>query len=141
MADTKYPRSAYDKVGGIVYFPRMLDKIRLHADGQLPADYHKNLGQGHDARTCRYLHVDYPKVVERVKQGGTDEEILQWCYQQGRALNETEIEIWNGFMTKRGWNDEMSETLEKYKKDNGLGHRPDIVTGFDFYEVDEKRKP
>lgn len=28
-----YPRSAYDQVGGIVYFARMLDKIRLHAAG------------------------------------------------------------------------------------------------------------
>jgi hypothetical protein len=27
------PRSPYDVVGGLVYFPRMLDKIRLHARG------------------------------------------------------------------------------------------------------------
>jgi len=32
-------RSAYDEVGGIVYFGRMLDKIRLKAKGQLPTDY------------------------------------------------------------------------------------------------------
>lgn len=35
-------RSSYEKVGGIVYFGRMLDKIRLHAAGQLPDGY--NLG-------------------------------------------------------------------------------------------------
>jgi len=35
-------RSAYDEVGGIVYFGRMLDKIRLKARGALPADY--NIG-------------------------------------------------------------------------------------------------
>jgi Domain of unknown function (DUF5069) len=27
------PRSPYDMVGGVIYFPRMLDKIRLHARG------------------------------------------------------------------------------------------------------------
>lgn len=29
---------------GMAYFSRMLDKIRLHARGQLAADYHENLG-------------------------------------------------------------------------------------------------
>jgi len=33
-------RSPYVKVGRLVYFGRMLDKIRLHAAGRLPvADY------------------------------------------------------------------------------------------------------
>ncbi len=35
-------RSSDQKVGGIVFFGRMLDKIRLHAVGQLPPGY--NLG-------------------------------------------------------------------------------------------------
>ena len=35
-------RSSYEKVGGIVFFGRMLDKIRFHAAGRLPPGY--NLG-------------------------------------------------------------------------------------------------
>jgi Domain of unknown function (DUF5069) len=31
-------RSAYKKVDGIVYFARMIDKIRLHQAGMLPED-------------------------------------------------------------------------------------------------------
>jgi len=73
------PRSAYDRVGGLVYFARMLDKIRLHAAGRLPEAYHKNLGIGFDGRSVRFLHVDYPALRDRVLLGGTDEEILQWC--------------------------------------------------------------
>ena len=50
-------RSCYDKVGRLVYFGRMLDKLRLHAAGNLPADYHNNLGDSHqfvlDGRCCR----------------------------------------------------------------------------------------
>ena len=42
-------RSPYLKVGRLVYFGRMLDKIRLHAAGKLPeADYGANLGKGFD---------------------------------------------------------------------------------------------
>jgi hypothetical protein len=29
---------------GMMYFPRMLDKIRLYARGELPHNYHTNLG-------------------------------------------------------------------------------------------------
>ncbi len=46
-------RSCYDKVGRLIYFGRMLDKIRLHAAGQLPPAYDENLGdaQFHSRRT------------------------------------------------------------------------------------------
>jgi hypothetical protein len=42
----KTPRSPFDQVGGLVYFARMLDKIRLSARGQLRQDFQKNLGMG-----------------------------------------------------------------------------------------------
>ena len=32
-------RSPYEPVGGLVYFARMIDKIRLHAAGLLPSEY------------------------------------------------------------------------------------------------------
>jgi Domain of unknown function (DUF5069) len=32
-------RSPYEKVGGLVYFGRMLDKIRLFAKDELPSEY------------------------------------------------------------------------------------------------------
>jgi hypothetical protein len=141
---TSYPRSAYETVGGLVYFARMLSKIRLHAAGDLPADYHPNLGKAFDGRCCRLLKVDYPGLRARVLQGGTDEEILQWCFAQGRHPTEEEIVIWNGFMRKRGWRDEADGStgeLEAYKTRSHLAQRHDILTFFDYYEVDEGRKP
>ncbi len=138
-----YPRSAYDRVGGIVYFARMLHKIRLHAVGKLPPDYHANLSIGFDGRCCRLLRVDYAAVRERTLQGGIDEEILEWCFAQGRRPNEEEILVWNSFLRKRGWRDEedgTTEELEHYKALSGLSHRKDILTLFDYYEVDEGRR-
>ncbi len=138
-----FPRSAYDKVGGLVYFARMLDKIRLHAAGKLAADYHANLGAGFDGRCVRFLTITYPALCERVWQGGGDDEILAWCFKTGRQPNEEEILIWNAFMRKRGWRDEdegVTVHFEKYKTDAGLGGRNDIATFFDFFEVDEHRK-
>ena len=52
-------RSPHAKVGRIVVFGRMLDKIRLHARGALPPEYQPNLGEARpmllDARCCRFL--------------------------------------------------------------------------------------
>lgn len=137
-----FPRSAYDKVGGLVYFARMLDKIRLKAAENLPEDYHKNLGVGFDGRCLRFLHIEYADLRERILQGGTNEVILEWCNEKGHLPSDEEILIWNSFMMKRGWRDEpggLTPELEKYKAVSGLSHREDIQTLFDFYEVDEKR--
>ncbi len=138
-----YPCSAYEQVGGIVFFARMLDKIRLHAAGKLPPDYHANLGKGLDGRCCRFLRVDYPALREGVLRGGTDGEILAWCFQTGREPGTEDVLVWNSFMRKRGWRDEEDDTskeLERYKAQSGLSARTDILTFFDYYEVDEGRR-
>jgi len=132
-------RSPYAKVGGLVYFGRMLDKIRQHAKGQLRPDYQTNLGRGFDASCTSFLRIDYSQLVERVKQGGTDEEILQWSFSKGRQPSEEEIYVWNEFMRKRGWNDEISETLKRRKKEAGMAGRSEIETMFAFIDADEGR--
>jgi gluconokinase len=132
-------RSPGAKVGGLVYFGRMLDKIRLHAKGELPADYQAKLGNGFDGWCVGLLRVDYRDLVERVNSGGTDEEILDWCFAKGRKPADGEIYVWNEFMRKRGWNDELSETLTRRKKEAGMAGRSEIRTMFDFIDADEGR--
>ncbi len=135
-------RSAHEKVGGLVYFGRMLDKIRLHERGLLPAGY--NLGEKDwyffDARCVRFLGVRYTAVVRRVREGGTDLQILRWCFTHRRKRTKEEIEIWNAFLSKRGWSDEVTSGLEEEKAAAGLGHRRDIKTFFDLFDAEEGRK-
>ena len=132
-------RSPHDKVGGIVYFGRMLDKIRLHAQGKLPADYHENLGKGFDDRCAKFLGVGYSDLVGRAQAGGSDEDILQWCFEKGRKPGEDAILIWNNFLSKRGWRDEASEILKQRKEKYGISHRADVQTFFDIIDLDEGR--
>ena len=134
-------RSPSEKVGGLFYFGRMLDKIRVHAKGELPPDYHANLGKGFDEKCVIFLRVNYDQLVERVKKGGTDEEILQWCFSVGRKPSESDIYVWNEFMRKRGWNDEVSEMVERRKAETGMADRSDIQTSFQFIDADEGRLP
>lgn len=134
-------RSPSAKVGGIVYFGRMLDKIRVHAKGELPPDYQPNLGKKFDEYCVKFLQIDYNRLVERAKEGGSDEEILSWCFSFGRKPSSHEIHIWNEYMRKRGWNDDASETLERRKKEAGMAGRSEIETMFAFIDADEGRNP
>ena len=126
---------------GMMYFPRMLDKIRLHTQAQLHEDYHKNLGTPRtlDGVCCNFLRVDYRDLCEQVKQGGTDEEILEWCFEKGRRLNEGDLFVWNGFASKLGWRDSFVPVLEKRKKEHGIADRSDILTISDLIDFDEGR--
>ncbi len=135
----KHPRSPYDQVGGIVYLGRMLDKIRLQAADELPADCVENLGKGFDKRCASFLRVSYDDLAAEVRSGLSDEEVLDWCYVHGQQPDEEQIEIWNEFMRKRGWNDAGTETLIMRKKQSGLEHRDDIVTMFGYIDADEGR--
>src|SRR5215470_4115401 len=131
-------RSPYDKVDGIVYLGRMIDKIRLHSAGQLPAEYLASLGESwaFDGRCSRFLGIQYPELTARVKAGTSESELLEWVYNNGRKPSEEEVEIWNAFMQKRGWRDETSARLLERKQEWGIVSDR-VLTSFDFIDADE----
>lgn len=135
------PVSAYRQLGGLYFLPRTLDKVRLHARGDLHADHHAYLGQGFDGRLCHFLGLTYEELRERTLAGGSDEEILDWIRGRGRPITAADVLIWNGFAAKRGWRDDATPRLEADKAASGLAHRGDLLTFFDYYEVDEGRAP
>ena len=133
-------RSAYEQTLGIYVFPRVVDKIRLNAQGELPEGYHVGIVAGNrtfDDRLSKFLDIDFDRFTARVLEGGNDEELMEWCFANGRKPTAEQIEIWNGFMSKRGWRDNAG--LEKSKADAGLAHRPDILTYFDLFDIEEGR--
>ena len=81
------------------------------------------------------------ELVERALEGGSDEEILEWCFARGRRPNEEEVLIWNTFLSKRGWRDEASADLEAAKKREGWTDRDDIQTWVDLHDAEEGRTP
>jgi hypothetical protein len=134
-----YPRSPHEKVEGIVYFGRMLDKIRLKDTEQLPADLQQNLGVGFDKRCIDFLQVSYEDLARQVRGGLDDQAALEWCFSTGQRPNAEQIYVWNEFMRKRGWKDEGTEMLERRKQESGLANRDDIQTMFDYIDADEGR--
>ena len=144
-------RSPYAKVGRIAYFGRMLDKIRLHAAGKLPADYVTNLGDAkpgfHDARCCAFLGITHAALTAQVlaTPGSTpadDEKILAWAHAAGTPRTDTECRVWSHYMCKLGWRDESHERLLKRIAEGGDALKNlSIETFFDLLDADEGRDP
>jgi hypothetical protein len=143
--NTRFPVSDHVKTRGVVYFARMVDKIRLHAAGQLPADYVGHLGFGDntsfDARCCRFWGLDYDQVKTRTLQGGTAEEIFDDLFAGRLPLNSEQIFVWNLFLLKRGWRDSGTPGVVAEKAAAGIADRADVQTYVDMHDIDEGRQP
>ncbi|MBA3850490.1 MAG: DUF5069 domain-containing protein [Opitutus sp.] len=136
-------RSPYDKaVDGLHPIGRLLNKIRLKLAGQLPEDLQRNhgLSVGLDGQLCGFLNVAFAEGEARVREGGTDAEIVEWIFARGLRPNRTQTLVWNEHARKLGWNDRISSYLQKLKQESGAG---DVAaqTSFDLIEVSEGREP
>lgn len=136
-------RSPFEQVGGLVYFGRMLDKIRLAAAGKLPEGWEAGRGQkmknSFDDRCCKFLRIDYAALeAETLKGDKSDEDLLEWAFTHGRRPDEQEIEVWTAFMTKRGWRDAGTQRLNERLAEIGLPPGT-VETMFEFIELDEGR--
>jgi gluconokinase len=135
-------RSPSEQVNGLVYFGRMLDKIRLAAAGKLPEGWQPMRGfvkGGFDWRCCLFLGIDYAALeAEARKSNKSDEELLEWAFEHGRRPTEEGIEVWNAFMLKRGWRDAGTQRLNERLTEIGLPAGT-VQTMFEFIDIDEGR--
>ena len=136
-------RSPSECVKGLVYFGRMVDKIRLYAAGSLPEGWQPARGtaasSSFDGRCCRFLRIDYAALeAETLKGDKSDEELLAWAYANGREPNSEEIEVWNGYMTKLGWRDTVTQRVNHRLAEIGLPPGT-VQTMFEFIDLDEGR--
>ena len=135
-------RSPFQQVNGLVYFGRMIDKVRLAAAGKLPEGWEAARGcamkNSFDDRCCKFLHIDYTAFEARVLAGGSDEELLAWAFANGRKPGDEEIEVWNAFMCKRGWRDAGTPFVTQRLAEIGLPPGT-VQTMFEFIDLDEGR--
>ena len=136
-------RSPRAKLGGLHHFGRMLDKIPSDLAGTLPEDYRENLGLsvGLDGFLCGFLGVKFEDIRQKVSEGSSDEELVEWCFANGLRPNPMQRRIWNGFSEKFGWRDMATTAIESFKEEDGLEKREDILTAFDLIDEQENREP
>lgn len=133
------PCSVRDELDGVIYFPRMCDKIRKMHAGTLHPDFHGNLGIGMDLWLCQFLGVDYHDLKAQVLAGATDENALAWARENGVTRPDYEQAWFSAYMKTRGFRDDLAERLATRKTEAPHTDRDDILTFMDYIEVDEGR--
>ena len=89
---------------------------------------------------CGMLGIAHADLIERMRGGGKDEEILEWCYTRGIRLNRAQVHIWNEFARKLGWNDRVAGFLSKVKEEDGTdAETADLLTAFEPMDYREGR--
>ena len=136
---TTLPRSARDEIGGVIYLPRLCDKVRLIHAGTLHPDFHGNLGLGLDLWVCHFLGVAYEDLKAQILAGATDEDAFAWARDNGITRPDYELAWFTSYITNRGLRDDMSQRLAERKKEDPKTDRDDIITFMDYIEVDEGR--
>ncbi|MGJ3241986.1 MAG: DUF5069 domain-containing protein [Opitutales bacterium] len=138
----RHPRGPHERVGGLVWFGRMVDKIRLSAAGELDPESEPLRGKGLDGRLLELLEVPYVEIEGQVLGGLSDEEVLTWCFESrpGGPPDARTLRLWNHYLTKLGWRDESSHGFEAACERYGIPlNDPKIQTFFDIIDRDEGR--
>ncbi len=135
-------RSPREKLGGYVFLPRLIDKVRLHARGELSPEYIGNLfGKGNtlDQRLVQFAGLDGEKLREAILASETDQEVLAWVEKNAICHTEEEKESW---IRQIDVYRPSSEALELRKKNYPeLAAKVDIgaLNVFDMIDMDEGR--
>ena len=133
-----HPRSPYEKLGGYVHLPRLIDKARLHRKGLLNGYNYKTLG--FDKHLLAFLKVDGDAFEDVANNLDDDGAILHWVQENGAIHSPESIEQWNEAMISRHPDTAAKKArfLHFLKEAGGKG-RDDIRTYFDLIEFGEGR--
>ena len=133
-----HPRSPYEKLGGYVHLPRLIDKAKLHRKGLLDGYNYKTVG--FDKHLLAFLKIDGDAFEEIANRLDDDQAILDWLQKNGEQHPSEAIEQWNEAMMLR-----HPDTAAKkarflhFLKEAGGDGRKDVRTYFDLIEFDEGR--
>jgi hypothetical protein len=134
-----HPRSPYEKLGGFVHLPRLIDKAKLHRKGLLNGYNYKSVG--FDKHLLAFLKIDPDAFEEAANRLDDDNAILAWIKERAISHSPEAIEEWNQAMISR-----HPDTAAKkarflhFLKESGGEGRKDIKTYFDLIEFDEGRR-
>ena len=133
-----FPRSPYERLGGYVHLPRLIDKARLHRKGLLNGYNYKTVG--FDKHLLAFLRLNPDAFEEAVDRLDDDQAIVEWIGQNGVKHSAAQIEEWNQAMISRAPDSAVKKArFLHFLKEAGGVDRKGIRTYFDLIEFDEGR--
>lgn len=131
-------RSPYERLGGYVHLPRLIDKAKLHRQGRLEGYNYKTVG--FDKHLLAFLKLDPEAFEDAANRLDDDAAILAWVLQNGETHSPAAIEEWNrGMIARYPDTPEKRARFAHFVKEAGGEGRQDVRTYFDLIELDEGR--
>lgn len=129
------PRSARVRLGGFAILPRMLDKGRASIAGK-NGEY--KFACPLDQEFLNYAGVDPQALLEQLRAGKGDGEILQWIEANARNKRSTFDALqWSAYQEQRVPGDVAKrEFFHEVHKEFGPD-RQDVFTWFDLLDLDD----
>lgn len=134
-----YPCSPRVEIEGIPYFPRLAEKVRLFAAGDLHPELHENLSKGMDLWICQFLGVAYEELKAVILKGADNAEALAWAQENGTARADFELAWFRSFILNRGFRDDLSEKLAARVAESNFQQKEGLHSFCDYIDADEGR--
>jgi hypothetical protein len=132
------PRSPYERLGGYVHLPRLIDKAKLHRRGLLDGYNYKTTG--FDKHLLAFLKLNPDAFEEAANRIEGDQQIWEWIQENGVKHSQEAIEELNRAMISRQPDTPAKKArFLQFLKEAGGDGRKDIRTYFDLIEFDEGR--
>jgi hypothetical protein len=134
-----YPRSGREQLGGIVFLPRSIDKMRAQIAGTV-GEY--NAMRGLSNRLFELFGITAEQFMEAVRQSPDDESVLRWLREHApKQPTMQEIEEYNQRVLSAGpANDEAKARYRANLERLGFGDRTDVTTHVDAEDLEEGRE-
>lgn len=135
-------RSPRETLGGFCFLPRLIDKVRCYAIGELPKDYHSNLlkeGMTFDGRFMRFTGLLAGDLRKVILESRTDEEVLSWVRENGQPKTQREIEQWVEEIKKDRPDKERARVRETFYPEVAKRWDVSLLSPFDLTDLDEGR--
>lgn len=129
------PRSPRVRLGGYVHLPRLIDKARAAAAGQL-GDYIYPCPL--DQRFFAFTDVAPEAFLEAARSGLSDTQMLAWVTEHSRpARAPHEIQAWSHWLETLSVGDPRRHRTFADEIERLAPERSDIVTYFDRLDLDD----
>lgn len=138
-------RSPRERLGGYVLLPRLIDKVRLHARGQLQPEYRDNLLSQDptklDGRFLAFTGLDGEQLRRVILSETSDEAVLAWVERHARTHTPAEKDAWAEEI--RAYRPDAARVAYRRQVYPDLAAKVDVesLDVFDLIDMDEGRLP
>jgi len=137
-------RSPRERLGGYVILPRLIDKVRLHAQGLLPEPYVPFLlrpGLSLDGRFLAFTGLQREALRQAVLSNDDDEAILAWVTATALLHTSQAIEAWSDGLVRLQPDRALARLLGRLSPE--LAKQVEFTQHplFDLIDMDERRRP